>query len=144
MIRRLPLAAILLVLAGLVIFGPAGEAQTLDELYEAARREGQVNLYSAHREEELTLLARLFEEKYPGIRVSITRKSTGPLVETVEAERMTRRLRADVIQLIDATPFYQWKREGFLAQYEPPATAALRQSSSIPKATCTRRTPSCT
>lgn len=92
-------------------------AQAEDALLAAAKKEGAVNFYSALREFELTPQVKAFMARYPGIKVTLVRKSTGPLVQTVEAERLARRINADVIQPVDATPLHLWKQQGFLQPY---------------------------
>jgi len=122
MVRALGLLVALVLLAGPV--GNVG-GQAEDVLYAAAKREGTLNFYSALREFELEVLIKAFMGRYPGIKVNLVRKSTGPLVQTVEAERMARRINADVFQPVDATPLYVWKQQGFLQQYRDESWDAL-------------------
>ncbi len=114
------MSATILWFALILALGASGRsawAQADDALVAAARKEGTVNFYSALREFELTPQVRAFMERYPGVKVNLVRKSTGPMVQTVEAERMARRINADVIQPVDATPLYLWKQQGFLQPY---------------------------
>lgn len=115
-----------IVVALLIAFSAGmGSAQTDDALYAAARREGAVNFYSALREFELDVTTKAFMGRYPGIKVNLVRKSTGPMVQTIEAERLARRINVDLTQPVDATPLYLWKQQGFLQPYRDESWDAL-------------------
>jgi len=132
---RRAVSANILWLVLLMILGTSGRsawAQAEDALLAAAKKEGTVNFYSALREFELTPQVKAFMGRYPGIKVNLVRKSTGPLVQTVEAERLAKRINADVIQPVDATPLYLWKQQGFLQPYRDETWDALPAASKDP------------
>ncbi len=115
----------------ILVLGASGRsawAQADDALVAAAKKEGTVNFYSALREFELTPQVKGFMERYPGVKVNLVRKSTGPMVQTVEAERMARRINADVIQPVDATSLYLWKQQGFLQPYRDESWKAFPEA----------------
>ena len=113
--------------------GRSARAQADDPLLSAAKKDGTVNFYSALREFELTPQVKAFMERYPGIKVNLVRKSTGPMVQTVEAERLARRINADVLQPVDATPLYLWKQQGFLQSYRDESWNAFPESLKDPE-----------
>ncbi len=120
----------------ILVLGASGRGawgQADDALVAAATKEGTVNFYSALREFELAPQVKGFMERYPGIKVNLVRKSTGPMVQTVEAERMARRINADVIQPVDATPLYLWKQQGFLQSYRDESWNAFPESLKDPE-----------
>lgn len=133
--RRRAVSANILWLVLLMVLGTSGRsawAQAEDALLAAAKKEGIVNFYSALREFELAPQVKAFMGRYPGIKVNLVRKSTGPMVQTVEAERLAKRINADVIQPVDATPLYVWKQQGFLQPYRDETWDALPAASKDP------------
>ena len=75
--------------------------QSMDELYAAAKKEGQVVFGGAIKAEHVTKLAAAFNKRYPGIAVKYTRRSTEPMVQLVEAERRANRVSFDVLNLTE-------------------------------------------
>src|SRR5229473_222165 len=63
-------------------------AQSTDELYAAARNEGVVEFAGAMKQKETQEILKVFEQRYPGIRVTYTRRSTEPMVQLIEANRL--------------------------------------------------------
>ena len=56
---------------------------TLDQLYQAAKAEGQVVFGGAIKEENQQKLAAVFQERFPGIAIKYTRRATEPMVQLV-------------------------------------------------------------
>src|SRR5438067_468411 len=84
--------ALLRILSGLMLSvsaAPLAAAQsaipTLDQLYQAAKAEGQVVFGGAIKEENQQKLAAVFQQRFPGIAIRYTRRSTEPMVQLVEA-----------------------------------------------------------
>lgn len=100
-------------------------ARADDPLYEAAKKEGVVHWYSQFDKEVNEEIVRAFEKKYPGIRVDHLRKNTPDQLATIAAERMAKRVRADVLNNTDPAVFEVWKREGFLDRYVPKNAGGL-------------------
>jgi len=94
--------------AGLILsaaFAQLAAAQssipTLDELYRAAKLEGQIVFGGAIKEENQQKLAAVFQQRFPGITIKYTRRSTEPMVQLVEAERRANRVSFDLLNLTE-------------------------------------------
>lgn len=98
--------------------GPAA-AQSLDELYRVAKPEGQVNLYGGGPAASYTAWAKLFEEKFPGIKVNITGDFSNRLTDKIDAQRKAGRMDADLAILQTIQDFVRWKTEGATIQFTP-------------------------
>ena len=113
-------------LAGLVLWiGPASaqpSVQSMDELYAAAKKEGQVVFGGAIKAEHVTKLAAAFNQRYPGIAVKYTRRSTEPMVQLVEAERRANRVSFDLLNLTEPGDVVRWMKQDFLAAVPIPDT----------------------
>ncbi len=73
--------------------------ETEDELYELAKKEGKVTVYSISS--RITKVAKAFEEKYPGITVEPFDISTNELLEKVSREYDADQHVADAIHIKD-------------------------------------------
>ncbi len=111
----------------------AGWAASVGELYRAAKKEGSVTWYSNIKKKINQKIAKQFSKSHPGIKLFHVRKSTGDLIPTVEAERMAKRLRVDVMNHTDPPTFLRWKREGFLAAGKVPNDGKLASGHVDPK-----------
>ncbi len=111
------------IFAAILIFGAwwqeAGAQSGYDpKLVKAAQAEGGLVIYGAMRRNQLSELATLFQKKF-GIKVQWTRKSTGGVTRMVEAERLAKILRWDVVGVGDESVIRRWMNEGVLASYFP-------------------------
>src|SRR5262245_66031627 len=88
---------------------------TLDQLYQAAKAEGQVVFGGAIKEENQQRLAAVFQQRFPGIAIKYTRRATEPMVQLVEAERRANRVSFDLLNLTEPGDVVRWTRQGFLA-----------------------------
>jgi len=93
----------------------AEELQSLESLYEAAKAEGEVIFGGAIKEEVGQKLLEGFAAKYPGIQVSYVRRSTEPLVQMIEADKLVGKVSFDVLNLTEPADLVRWKEEGYLA-----------------------------
>ena len=115
--------------AGLVLatcFAPLAFAQaripSMDDLYKAAKAEGQVVFGGAIKEENEQKLMAAFDRRFPGIAVKYTRRSTEPMVQLVEAERRANRVSFDLLNLTEPGDVVRWTKQGFLAAVPIPDT----------------------
>ena len=88
---------------------------SLDSLYEGAKTEGEVAFGGAIKEEVGQKLLDAFAAKYPGIKVGYTRRSTEPMVQLIEADRLAGKVSFDVINVTEPADLVRWRDEGFLA-----------------------------
>src|SRR5215470_18355194 len=120
--------ALLTIIAGLTLSvsaAPLAAAQsipTLDQLYQAAKAEGQVVFGGAIKEENQQKLAAAFQQRFPGIAIKYTRRATEPMVQLVEAERRANRVSFDLLNLTEPGDVVRWTKQGFLASVPIPDT----------------------
>jgi iron(III) transport system substrate-binding protein len=94
----------------------------MEELYAAAKPEGQVVFGGAIKAEHVQLLAAAFSKRFPGIAVQYTRRSTEPMVQLVETERRANRVTFDLLNLTEPGDVVRWMKQGFLAAVPIPDT----------------------
>ncbi len=102
--------------------GAQSAIPTLDQLYQAAKAEGQVVFGGAIKEENQQKLAAVFQQRFPGIAIKYTRRSTEPMVQLVEAERRANRVSFDLLNLTEPGDVVRWTKQGFLAAVPMPDT----------------------
>ena len=123
----------LVCLAGIALWTATASAQprvqSMDELYAAAKKEGQVVFGGAIKAEHVTKLAAAFNKKYPGITVKYTRRSTEPMVQLVETERRANRVTFDVLNLTEPGDVVRWMKQGIRgAPDRYPISAGVRRN----------------
>src|SRR5204863_7100602 len=109
----------------LVSFAAAQAVPGMDDLYKAARTEGQVVFGGAIKEENEQKLMAVFQRRFPGIAVKYTRRATEPMVQLVEAERRANRVSFDVLNLTEPNDVVRWTKQGFLAAVPLPDTGKM-------------------
>jgi iron(III) transport system substrate-binding protein len=62
-------------------------------------------------------MAKAFEAKYPGIKVTVERSGAERIFNRIGQEMAAKIYRVDVVNGSDAAHFISWKREGWLAPY---------------------------
>lgn len=77
-------------------------AGSWDEIVEEAGKEGAVTIYSTHAPDNLDLLKKAFEKKYPKIKLTYVRGTDADILPKVEVENQTGRGTADVHMTTDA------------------------------------------
>jgi len=97
---------------------PPAEAIT-PALMGAARREGEVHLYTAMEIAVAERYAKVFEGKFPGIRVRVERSGAERIFSRIAQEYASRIYNVDLVNTTDAAHVLAWKREGWLAPYVP-------------------------
>lgn len=101
---------------------PAHEQQ----LYEAAKKEGEITWYSGQLSAESSeAVGKAFGERFPGVRVNVVRSTS-----QVAFQRLSQDMRAGVAQcdILSSTDYSHssfLKREGRLLQYRPQNAAGL-------------------
>src|SRR5688572_9306739 len=127
----------LLCLATAVLCAETVSAQTstqnMDELYAAAKKEGQVVFGGAIKAEHVQKLAAAFNKTYPGIAVKYTRRSTEPMVQLIETERRANRVTFDVLNLTEPGDVVRWIKQGFLASVPIPECGRMAPGTCDPK-----------
>ncbi|MCB1744621.1 MAG: extracellular solute-binding protein [Gammaproteobacteria bacterium] len=122
--RVVSLVASVFVSLCLLVVPLVGSAQTasekrIAELYELAKEEGEIIWYTTSRKPELTSLSKVWKERFPEVKLTIQRKQTPQVIETVEAEIAAGRLRADVASAAAPDLGIIWKSKGYITPYKP-------------------------
>lgn len=99
---------------------------------EAVRREGKVTIYSSISLEDITILARAFEKKYPGIQAQTYRAGKIRLGQRIVTEARAGKSQFDVL-LSSAFTTLEIKLQKLLAKYESPERARFRQELKDPE-----------
>jgi len=94
-------------------------AQSMDELYPLAKREGQVTLYGGGPAALYTGWAKLFEEKFPGIKVNVTGGFSNRLARTIDSQIGAGKVEVDLAMLQTIQDFVAWKKRGTVATFKP-------------------------
>ncbi len=87
------------------------------ELIAAAVKEGKIVWYTAVDINVAEVLAKKFQEKYPGITVKVERSGGERIFQRVGQETASKIFAFDVLHSSDAAHFLVWKREGLLQPF---------------------------
>jgi ABC-type glycerol-3-phosphate transport system substrate-binding protein len=103
-------------------------AQTPDAIYTAAKSEGAFVLYVGGPTAPWEATARIFEQRYPGIKVAITGGFSNVLDKKIDQQIKDNKLEVDTAIFQTLQDFVRWKAEGQLLPYKPPGFDAIDQS----------------
>src|SRR6478752_7471624 len=125
--RRHATTAAALALLGLISTAalPA-RAQGADDIY--AKAKGAFVLYVGGPTTPWEATARLFEQRYPGIKVAITGGFSNVLDKRIDQQIKDGKLEVDTAIFQTLQDFVRWKAEGQLLPYKPPSFDAIDQS----------------
>jgi iron(III) transport system substrate-binding protein len=95
---------------------PAWEKQ----LYEAAKKEGEFTVYTAHyNTEEAAALCAAFEKKYAGIKCNFVRTTAQVAFQRLQQDMQANVAVASVFSSTDVSHYPDLKKRGLLLQYRP-------------------------
>src|SRR5580704_671505 len=97
---------------------PAG-AQSLDDFYAKAKDEGAFAFYVGGPTAPWEARAKVFEERFPGIKVTIGGGFSNVLDQKIDAQLAAGKLEVDAAILQTAADYVRWKREGRLLTFKP-------------------------
>ncbi|MBU8536648.1 ABC transporter substrate-binding protein [Falsiroseomonas tokyonensis] len=101
---------------------PAHERQ----LYDAARREGEITWYSGQYNAETSeAVGRAFNERFPGVRCNVVRSTSQVAFQRLSQDARAGVAQCDVFSSTNSGHFVQLKREGRLLQFKPENVAGL-------------------
>lgn len=135
--RRVQVAALLAataMLAGACGGGEGSEASDkFPKLYEAAKKEGTLNLYSHVTDsEQIEGVVDAFKEAYPDIDVEVTNKTGSAILETFLSEKRANVNTADVIQYPGIAPFEgTFRDEKFIQPFTPSSADQFAKDSVV-------------
>jgi len=112
-------------MAVMLASAPCACAETLDQLYEKAKGEGAVVFYAGGPAEPHERRAREFQQRFPGIAVSVTGGFSNVLNQRIVQQLAARRLEIDMAFFQTVQDFVAWKGEGVLARFKPDGFDAI-------------------
>src|SRR5882672_792748 len=115
MTRHLRLCGLALVT---LVAAPAA-AQTIDQLYEAAKAEGALVLYGGGPAAQYEPWAREFEQRFPGIKVTVKAGSSNVLADEIDRQIKAGALQVDLAALQTIQDYERWKAAGRLLPFKP-------------------------
>jgi len=100
-------------------------AQTMDQLHALARQEGNLVVWGGGPAAGHEAAARAFEQRYPGIPVTVTAGFSNMLDRKIDAQLQSGRIEADVVILQTVQDLVRWKHEGHLVHFKPDGFEAV-------------------
>jgi len=109
----------ILLLLSAVCSGARVNAQTPDQLYSAAKPEKTVVVWAAGPTRGYESAAHAFEQRFPGIAVSLTGGFSNVLNTRMEEQFKAQKIETDVAIFQTIQDFIAWKGRGLLLNYKP-------------------------
>jgi ABC-type Fe3+ transport system substrate-binding protein len=103
-------------------------AQSLDQLYASAKDEGALAFYVGGPTAPWEARAKAFEERYPGIKISIGGGFSNVLDKKIDQQLAAGKLEVDAAILQTIADFARWKDEGRLLIFKPDGFEAMNAS----------------
>ncbi len=121
MVGRLGSALLRLVPVVLMLLGCATtvRAQTIDQLYEKAKLEKSLVFYSGGPVEPYERWAKEFEQRFPGLTVSVTGGFSNVLDDKINQQLAAKKLDVDMAFFQTVQDFVAWKKQGVLLRFRP-------------------------
>src|SRR5258705_5318851 len=94
-------------------------AQSIDELYQAAKKEGALSLNGGGLAGLYEPWVREFEQRFPGIKVKLTADFSNILAPIIDREIAERKLSVDLTIFQTLQDYDRWKRQGVLMAFKP-------------------------
>jgi ABC-type Fe3+ transport system substrate-binding protein len=94
-------------------------AETMDELYAKAKPEGQLVLYSGGPVAPYESFAKEFQQRFPGMTVSITGGFSNVLNNKINEQLHAKKLEVDMAFFQTVQDFVAWKQQGVLLNFKP-------------------------
>ena len=90
------------------------------ELYEAAKKEGELTWYTAHTDDiTAQAVGRRFESIYPGIKVNVLRTTAQVAYQRITQELKASAVQCDVLSSTDVGHYVELKAKGVFEKYIP-------------------------
>jgi ABC-type Fe3+ transport system substrate-binding protein len=97
----------------------AARAQALDDFYAKAKDEGAFSFYVGGPTAPWEARAKVFEERYPGIKITVGGGFSNVLDQKIDAQLAAGKLEVDAAILQTVADFVRWKSEGRLLTFKP-------------------------
>jgi iron(III) transport system substrate-binding protein len=130
--RNLAKTFLLCMTAGLVLAAGAASAQMQPwekELYDAAKKEKPVTVYTAHyNTEEAAALCNAFEKKYPDLKCNFVRTTAQVAYQRLQQDIQANAPVASVFSSTDVSHYLDLEKKGLLLKYTPHNAANMVDS----------------
>lgn len=94
-------------------------AETIDQFYEKAKLEKSLVFYSGGPVEPYERWAKEFQQRFPGLTVSVTGGFSNVLNEKVNQQLKAKKLEVDMAFFQTVQDFVAWKKRGVLLYFKP-------------------------
>lgn len=105
-------------------------AQSIDELYQAAKKEGALSLNGGGLAGLYEPWVREFEQRFPGIKVKLTADFSNILAPIIDREIAERKLTVDLTIFQTLQDYDRWKKQGVLMSFKLKVSRILTASMS--------------
>jgi iron(III) transport system substrate-binding protein len=99
--------------------------QEQQSLYQAAKTEGKVVLYTSGDTVEMQKMLKAFEARYPGVKTEFYRAGSGTVLEKLMSEHEAKIYSADVLFFHAGFAWPELKKKGMLMRYDSPVYATF-------------------
>jgi ABC-type Fe3+ transport system substrate-binding protein len=99
--------------------GAAASAETIDQIYEAAKAEKTLVLWGAGPSAGYEAAARAFEQQYPGVTVTLMGGFSNVLNAKIEQQLSAKKIETDLLVFQTVQDFVGWNRRGLLMHFKP-------------------------
>jgi ABC-type Fe3+ transport system substrate-binding protein len=97
----------------------AATAETIDQIYEAAKAEKNLVLWGAGPTAGYETAARAFEQQYPGVTVTLMGGFSNELNAKVEEQLRAKKVETDLLVFQTVQDFVAWNKRGLLLHFKP-------------------------
>src|ERR1700674_5902560 len=108
--------------------GAKANAQSIDELYQAAKKEGALSLNGGGPAGLYEPWVREFEQRFPGIKVKLTADFSNILAPIIDREIAERKLSVDLTIFQTLQDYDRWKKQGVLMSFRPEGWDQIHES----------------
>ncbi len=113
------LAGMLGILSILALDAAPVKSQGLDALYDKAKTEGSLVLYTGGPTAPWDAAAKEFSARYPGINISVTGGFSNVLDKKIDTQLAGGKLTVDLAVFQTLQDFVRWKQQGALLEFKP-------------------------
>ncbi len=113
--------------------------QEQQTLYQAAKTEGKVVLYTSGDSAEMQKMLKAFETRYPGIKTEFYRAGSGTVLEKLTSENEAKIYTADVLFFHATMAWPEMKKNGMLMRYDSPVYSSFPKNGIDPGYTISTR-----
>ncbi|HEX9462171.1 MAG TPA: extracellular solute-binding protein [Alphaproteobacteria bacterium] len=103
-------------------------AEPLDQIYASAKAETALVLYAGGPAAPWEAAAKAFQERFPGVRVSVTGGFSNVLDKQIDAQLAAKKLDVDMAMFQTLGDFVRWKKQGVLLAFRPAGSEKIDKS----------------